>query len=355
MPQEKIIRVLVVDDSAYIRKVLTQILQRSPFIEVVGTASNGREALEKVEELNPDVITLDLIMPEMDGITFIEEQMKKKPIPIVVCSIASETGELAMKALDSGAVDFIQKPTALATEKIFEITEEITQKVKAASLIDLSKLLNQITKPEKKIEVEKITTTKEAVVIGVSTGGPQALRSIIPLLPSDFPIPVLIVLHMPEGYTKLFAEKLNELSNLNVIEAQGDELVKPGTVYLAKAGKHLLVERRSDGNVYTKTDSKPLDLPHRPSIDVLFSSAAEVYKEKLIGIVLTGMGDDGLKGCTEIKKNGGFVLTEAESTAIVYGMPKAVYDAGLSDMQVPLYELVQKLIEVVKNENSNSR
>lgn len=349
MNQDKIIRVLVVDDSAYIRKVLTQILQRSPFIEVVGTAQNGLEALDKVKELNPDVITLDLIMPEMDGITFIEEQMKRQPKPIVVCSIASETGELAMKALELGAVDFIQKPTALATDKIFEITDDIINKVKSASTVDLKKFEAHLkTKPEKKFEIKEITPVKEAIVIGVSTGGPQALRSIIPLLPENFPIPIFIVLHMPEGYTKLFAEKLNEISNLQVIEAQGNELVQPGIVYLAKAGKHLLVERRNDGNVYTKVDAKPLDLPHRPSVDVLFSSAAEVYKEKLVGVVLTGMGEDGLKGCREIKKWGGTVLTESEATAIVYGMPKVVYDAGLSDKQVHLYEIVQVLMEEIK-------
>lgn len=350
MVQEKIVRVLVVDDSAYIRKVLTQILQRSPFIEVIDTASNGKEALEKVEKLNPDVISLDLIMPEMDGITFIEEQMKRKPIPIVVCSIASETGELALKALELGAVDFIQKPTALATEKIFEITDEIIEKIKAASRVNIQKLQEEIKLPlAKKFDIEKtFTPTKDVIAIGVSTGGPQALRTIIPLLPENFPVPILIVLHMPEGYTKMYAEKLNEISNLNVIEAQGNELVQPGFVYLAKAGKHLLVERKEDGKVYTKVDAKPLDLLHRPSVDILLQSVAEVYKDKSIAVVLTGMGEDGLKGCKEIKKNGGMVIAEAESTAIVYGMPKVVADAGLADKQVPLYEIVQTLTEVIK-------
>lgn len=350
MIQEKIVRVLVVDDSAYIRKVLTQILHRSPFIEVIDTASNGKEALEKAEKLNPDVISLDLIMPEMDGITFIEEQMKRKPIPIVVCSIASETGELALKALELGAVDFIQKPTALATEKIFEITDEIIEKIKAASKVNIQKLQEEIRLPFiKKFEIEKtFTPTRNIIAIGVSTGGPQALRTIIPLLPENFPVPILIVLHMPEGYTKMYAEKLNEISNLNVIEAQGNELVQPGFVYLAKAGKHLMVERREDGKVYTKVDAKPLDLLHRPSVDILFQSVAEVYKEKAIAVVLTGMGEDGLKGCKEIKKNGGMIISEAESTAIVYGMPKVVTDAGLADKQVPLYEIVQTLTEVIK-------
>lgn len=350
MLQEKIVRVLVVDDSAYIRKVLTQILQRSPFIEVIDTASNGKEALEKVEKLNPDVVSLDLIMPEMDGITFIEEQMKRKPLPIVVCSIASETGELALKALELGAVDFIQKPTALATEKIFEITDEIIEKIKAASRVNIQKLQEEIKfTSTKKFEIEKkFTPTKDIIVIGVSTGGPQALRAIIPLLPENFPVPILIVLHMPEGYTKMYAEKLNEISNLNVIEAQGNELVQAGFVYLAKAGKHLMVERREDGNVYTKVDAKPLDLLHRPSVDILFQSAAEVYKDKVLGVVLTGMGDDGLKGSKEIKKYGGMIITEAESTAIVYGMPKVVTDAGLADKQLPLYEIVQTLTEVIK-------
>lgn len=154
---------------------------------------------------------------------------------------------------------------------------------------------------------------------------------------------------MPEGYTKIFAEKLNELSNLTVIETQGDEIVQPGFVYLAKAGKHLLVERRSDGNIYTKLDIKPVDLIHRPSVDILFSSAAQVYKDKLIGVVLTGMGNDGLVGCREIKKYGGKVIVESEETSIIYGMPKMIFDAGLSDKQVPLYNLISALNEELKS------
>lgn len=348
MPPQKIIRLLIVDDSAYIRKILTQIVSKSPFIEVVGTATNGKEALEKVKELNPDIVLTDLIMPEMDGIGFIEEQMKRRPIPIVVCSVATESGELALTSLELGAIDFVHKPTALATDKIFEISDQIIEKVKLASEVDLQKTLKRINEkpPLERAEIpKKIVKNKEAIVIGVSTGGPQALRSIIPILPKDFPPPILIVLHMPEGYTKIFAEKLNESSNLTVIETQGDEIVQPGFVYLAKAGKHLSVERRSDGNVYTKLDIKPVDLIHRPSVDVLFSSAAQVYKDKLIGVVLTGMGNDGTVGCSEIKKYGGKVIVESEETSIVYGMPKMVLEAGLSDKQVPLYNLISALNE----------
>ncbi len=346
----QIIRVLVVDDSAYIRKVVSQMLARSPFIEVAGTARDGREALEKVAELNPDVVTLDLIMPELDGVGFLREQMARRPIPVVVVSIASESGELAFQALQAGAVDFVQKPTALATERVFEIADELVAKVKAAAGVSLSHLKTLVeaapvaapaAPPPRRAGLVDI------VVIGVSTGGPQALRLLIPQLPADFPVPVAIVLHMPVGYTELYAQKLDELSPLRVVEAREGEEARPGVVLLAPAGRHLTLMRSGDERVTAHLDIRPLDTLHRPSVDVLFRSAVEVYDGRVLGVVLTGMGSDGKEGAAWIKARGGLVFTEAEESCVVYGMPRSVVEAGLSDRSIPLHEMARAILEVV--------
>src|SRR4030095_5560520 len=210
----KVIRVLIIDDSAYVRKVVTQILSRSPFIEVVGTARDGLEGLEKVKQLKPDVVTCDLIMPEMDGVEFVREQAKRGLIPIVIMSIASETAEMALAALELGAVDFVQKPTALASEKILEVSDELIAKVKTASAISLERL--PTIKPTAPLVFKAATPHDgkiDIVVIGISTGGPQALRYLIPQLPVDFPVPLTVVMHMPVGYTEMYASRLNELSS----------------------------------------------------------------------------------------------------------------------------------------------
>ena len=345
---DKLNKVLIIDDSAYIRKVLRQILSKSPFLDVVGAAGNGEEALEMVESLEPDVITCDLIMPVMDGVIFIGKQMKKRPIPIVVVSIASESGELALNALEAGAVSFIQKPTALATDRVLEMSEELINAVKEATTVSMQALQKQMgltpePLPEKKIEKSAF----ELLVIGISTGGPQGLKSVIPILPANFPIPIAIVLHMPVGYTELYAQKLNEISNLTVKEAhEGDELI-PGTVLLAPAGRHLVIKRNLDKRAVAHLDAKPFDTPHRPSVDVLFESAAMAMGENILGIVMTGMGSDGTEGCAWIKSRGGVVLTEAEESCIVYGMPRSVTEAGFSDYQVPLHQIANKIMEII--------
>jgi two-component system, chemotaxis family, protein-glutamate methylesterase/glutaminase len=329
------LRVLVVDDSAYIRKVVREMLSRSPSIDVVGTARDGEEALELVETLQPDVVTCDLIMPGMDGITFIQRQMSIRPVPIVIISIAAETSERVLSGLDAGAVDFVQKPTALATEKVFDIAEELIAKVTAAAGAPVARMLQ----PASAVPVPLTLTFKDRysiVVIGVSTGGPQGLKAVIPRLPADFPVPVAIVLHMPLGYTEAYAKRLEEASALAVVEAREGEEVRPGIVLVAPAGRHLAFERDGTGRVVTRLDVRPLDTPHRPAVDVLFQSAAEVYGERVLAVVMTGMGRDGREGAAWIKARGGTVLTEAEETCVVYGMPRSVVEAGLSDEAVPL-------------------
>ncbi len=346
---EQIVRVLVVDDSAYVRKVLKQMLSRSPFIEVVGTARDGIEALELVEQLHPDVVTTDLIMPNMDGVEFLREQMKRHPVPTIVVSIANEGGEMALEALDAGAIDFVQKPTALATEKVFEISNELIQKVKAAASVSLKRLVPVSTNAT--ISTPLIRSPRsgliEIVVLGISTGGPQALTFLIPQLPANLPVPIAIVLHMPIGYTEMFAHRLNEISPLEVSEAREGEAVKAGKVFVAPAGRHLSFIRKLDGTVVTHLDARPFDTLHRPSVDVMFQSAAEVFRDRVLGIVMTGMGSDGKQGTAWIKAQGGLIFTEAEETCIVYGMPRSVDEAGLSDKSVPLDQIATAILEVL--------
>jgi two-component system chemotaxis response regulator CheB len=266
-------------------------------------------------------------------------------------SIANETAEAALTALDAGAIDFVQKPTALASEKIFEVSSELIDKVKAAGNITLNKLPLAAPPPS---PVKSVTTAAivgshavDLVAIGISTGGPQALKRLIPQLPEDFPVPVVMVMHMPIGYTEMYAAKLNELSQLEVCEAaEGDE-VKAGRVFLAPAGRHLKFARDANGQVLVHLDAKPFDSLHRPSVDVLFQSAAEVYGNRLLGVVMTGMGSDGKQGAAWIKSQGGLIFTEAESSCVVYGMPSVVLEAGLSDKSVALADMAHAIREVV--------
>jgi two-component system chemotaxis response regulator CheB len=343
MSQARVLRVLVVDDSAYVRKVVSQLLSRSPFLEVVGTARDGQEALERVVELEPDVVTCDLIMPNLDGVGFVREQMSRKPIPIVIVSVASESGELVLNALDAGAVDVVQKPTALASERLLEISDDLIAKVKTAADARLRRPSDaKVATSPPPIGSRGIF---DIVVLGISTGGPQALRALIPRLPAGLTVPVAVVLHMPVGYTELYARKLDELSPLHVVEATAGLHVQPGTVLIAPAGRHLSMRRGADGNVVTHLDVRPLDTPHRPSVDVLFQSAADVYAGRVLGVVMTGMGSDGREGAAWIKAKGGRVLTEAEETCVVYGMPRSVVEAGLSDRSVGLDDMADAIVE----------
>ncbi len=338
----ELVRVLIVDDSAYVRKVIRQMLSRSPFLDVIGAARDGREALEMVEELKPDVITCDLIMPELDGVGFIREQMSRRPIPIVVVSVASESGELVLSALDAGAVDFVQKPTALATDRLLEISDELIGKVKTAA--GARPAMIRTGSP---LAMRRPVTpgAVDIVVIGISTGGPQALKMLIPRLPAELSVPVAIVLHMPVGYTELYARKLNEQSALTVLEAQGGEVLAAGSVYIAPAGRHLTLRRSAGGQVMTHLDVRPLDTPYRPSVDALFHSAADVYGSRVLAIVMTGMGSDGREGAAWIKAKGGAVLTESEESCVVYGMPRSIVEAGLSDGAVVLERMADALLE----------
>jgi two-component system, chemotaxis family, protein-glutamate methylesterase/glutaminase len=346
---ERVIRILVVDDSAYVRKTVSQILSRVPSFEVVGTARDGADALERVRELQPDVVTVDLIMPGMDGAEFTRRVMEVHPVPVVVVSIASESSERVLAALDAGAIDFVQKPTALATEKVFEMSEELVSKIRAAAQASLVRVRPQAAAAAVVTAGGLAGAVRrgivDIVVIGISTGGPQALKALIPQLQPDFPVPVAIVLHMPVGYTEMYAQRLDEASALTVCEASEGVPVRPGVVLIAPAGRHLTFRRTAAGDVVTHLDLRPLDTPHRPSVDVLFHSAAEVYGGRVLGVIMTGMGADGREGAAWIKAAGGCILTEAEESCVVYGMPRSVVEAGLSDASVTLDGLQQAILE----------
>jgi two-component system chemotaxis response regulator CheB len=329
------IRTLIVDDSAFVRKIVRQMLSCSPLIEVVGFASDGEEALERMEELAPDVVTCDLNMRGLGGVEFVRRQMARRPVPILILTSSPSDAEAVLEAMEAGAVDFIRKPSALANDDLLRIREELIGKVQAAAQAPLQNLRPAPAEPLPALAPAP-PTKADVVVLGISTGGPQALRYLVPQLPAELPVPLLIVLHMPVGYTALFASKLNEMSRLKVTEVREGEVITAGTAYVAQAGRHLTLERSSSGDVVARLTLQPHDKPHRPSVDVLFQSAAEIYQARTLAIVMTGMGDDGKKGAAAIKGKGGRVLTEAESSCIIYGMPRTVDEAGLSDESIPL-------------------
>lgn len=338
-----IIRVLVVDDSAFVRKIVREMLSGNPYIEVVGIASEGEEALRKAAEIKPDVITCDLTMRGMGGVEFVRAQMSKRPTPILVVSASAGDAEDVLEAISAGAVDFIQKPTALASEELLMLREELIAKVKAAARAPVENL-HIVAVDQKPVTVPtRQTRNFDAVLIGISTGGPQALRLLLPQLSVEFPAPILIVLHMPVGYTAMFAAKLNELSALEVVEAQDGQLLRPGLAVLAQAGRHLMISRTARGDLVTRLGTQPAHKPHCPSVDVLFESGAAVFGARALAVVMTGMGSDGREGAAWIKAKGGTVLTEAEESCVIYGMPRSVDEAGLSDAKIPLGKMAEEI------------
>lgn len=346
----RLVRVLVVDDSAFARKIVREMLTGDPLIEVIATARDGQEALTLVEELKPDVVTCDLTMPRLDGPAFVRAQMARRPLPIVILSSAAEDTEEVLESLAAGAIDVLRKPTALATHDLLRIREDLIGKVRAAAQAPAHNLMQSMGAPAplpSRAHTTTSATKLDVVCIGISTGGPQALRKFIPQFPKDFPVPIAMVLHMPIGYTAMFAQKLDEISELTVREAEAGDLLRPGVALLAPAGKHLKFCRDAAGDVRAELSMAPLDKIHRPSVDVLFRSAAEVFHDRVLGVVMTGMGDDGKEGAAWIKAQGGTVLTEAESSCVIYGMPRSVVEAGLSDAAVSLSEMTETICKYV--------
>ncbi|MBU5637831.1 chemotaxis response regulator protein-glutamate methylesterase [Geomonas sp. Red69] len=337
---QKKIRVLVVDDSAFVRRAILRMFEKSPDIEVVGVAANGESAVELARSLRPDVITLDVQMPVLDGLSALELIMKECPAPVIMFSCLTGKGaEKTMKALDIGAVDFVDKSSAGGAMDIGALAKELTGKIKVAAGVDLEKLRAAARKAGTAPPSRGRTKGEgaEVVVMGTSTGGPPALQQVLGRMQPP-PCPILIVQHMPPGFTASLAARLDRHSALTVREASDGEVVVAGNVYLAPAGWHMRL-RRKDGALQVWLDPAPGGHLHCPSVDALFDSAAEVCGDRTLGVVLTGMGKDGAAGARAIKKAGGRIVVETEETAIVYGMPKAVADAVSVDAAVPLYEV----------------
>ena len=322
------IRVLVVDDSALMRKLIPQMLQHDNSIEVVGTAMDGSFALKKIEELKPNVVTLDLEMPGMNGIDALKEIMRREPVPVIVFSSHSTEGaSVTMKALGLGAFDFLAKPKD-ATAHLAESAKELIAKVKAAAECKLKPRLRAADLPRReKLPTPVVSNPTRVVAIGVSTGGPQAMEYLLSTLPADFPGTIVVVQHMPEGFTDMFARRLDELSPLRVKEAQSGDLLQPGRVLICPGSRHMKVKRLPLGDVVVLND-EPRVNGHRPSADVLLRSVGEEFKGLAVGVLMTGMGDDGAEGLGAIKREGGTTIAQSEDSCVVYGMPKAAIERG---------------------------
>lgn len=336
------IRVLVVDDSAFVRKVVREIFAGSDWVDVVGAARDGREALELTATLSPDLVICDLRMPNMDGVKFVRKQMALRPLPILILSAAAQDEAEVIEALGAGAVDVVQKPTALATDDLKAVRDTLVEKVREAMRVPVANLIREL-EPSKPLTRSAAAGKVDVVLIGISTGGPQALRRMMPLFAADFPVPIAIVLHMPVGYTALYAEKLNEVCALAVKEAQDGDVLRPGLALIAAAGRHLVFHRNTAGQTVAQLTLQPVEKIHRPSVDVMFRSAAEIFRERVLAVVMTGMGYDGTEGAAWVKAQGGRVFTEDEKSCVIYGMPRSVAEAGLSDLAVPLDEMAQTI------------
>jgi len=328
-------RVLVVDDSAFARTVLARML-RAHDIDVVATARDGDDALERIAALDPDVVTLDLTMPGRDGLDVLRELGGRARPRVIVVSISDVDTERGAEALTLGAIDLVAKPTALASDRLHEITDELVAKVLAASLAPPVQAI-----PGR--AVRRITAAHaELVMIGTSTGGPQALSRVISALPQDLRAPVAVVLHIPAGFTEALAQRLDRSSAIHVVEAVDGLEVVPGVVVIARGGSHLRIHRRG-GTLRAEVSPLPVRL-HVPSVDELLLSGADAVGAGALGIVLTGMGNDGLEGARAIAAVGGTLITESAATCVVYGMPRSIDEAALGSVSVRLEEIAQEII-----------
>jgi two-component system chemotaxis response regulator CheB len=356
------IRVLIVDDSGVMRRILSDIITQDKEMEVIGTAADGIEAIQKVESFHPHVITMDVNMPRMNGILAVEHIMKSYPTPIVMISSVTQYGaEVTLKALELGAVDFIAKPSGDISLDIESLREEIIAKVKTAAKIKVVRTVSKSIRspksstralklnslPISKVYPSSPTEGVSVVAIGSSTGGPYALNVILSELPVHFPCPILIVQHMPEKFTKELAKQLNQKTALKVVEAQDGDKIKPGTVYIAPGSHHMKVT--PPGIIQLSRGEKVNG--YRPSVDVLMSSVSEVYGKKAIVVLLTGMGSDGARGLYKIKQAQGKTLVQDEQTCTVFGMPKAAIELGGVDYIVPLPLIARRLMGLVRHGN----
>lgn len=356
----KKIRVLIVDDSASVRQVMTQVLSADPDIEVMGVAADPFVAAKKIQEEIPDVITLDVEMPRMDGITFLRKLMAQRPIPVVMCSSLTEAGsETLMQALEAGAVDIILKPKIAAADHLAEAAAAIRETVKGAAAARLGTSRRRViapSEPAAKLTADVVLpppsgramakTTEMVICVGASTGGTEALRELLVALPANTP-GMVIVQHMPEKFTAAFAKRLNSLCEVEVKEAEHGDPVLRGHVLIAPGGKHMLLERQGARYVVAIKEG-PLVSRHRPSVDVLFRSAARSAAANAMGVIMTGMGDDGARGMKEMHEVGAFTVAQDEETSVVFGMPKEAIAHGGVDRTVALDQIAREILAADK-------
>jgi two-component system, chemotaxis family, protein-glutamate methylesterase/glutaminase len=351
--EENLVKVIVIDDSAFMRKSLTLMLESDPEIKVIATAQDGREGIEKIEKLKPDIVTLDIDMPGMDGLTALKIIMEQMPVPVLmVSSLTTEGAQATIQAFDLGAVDFLSKDLSYVSTNIKNIKYELIEKVKQiarSSLIHTRFRMRRLVqstrykKPQIKPKLKKVSFGSvmmdfHAVVVGISTGGPQALLKMIPKLSKNFPLGVAIVQHMPPHFTRTLAERLNSISNVFVKEAEQGEPMEPGKVLFAPGGKQMTF-CNSSPHITVEVSDKPIDILYRPSVDLMMTSAAVTYNSPLLGIIMTGMGKDGTEGLKLIKSKGGYVVAQDEESCVVYGMPRAALEEGVVDTMLSLDDI----------------
>jgi len=339
MSRDREIKVLIVDDSPFVRKALLRIFDSEPTISVVGVARNGKEAIEKTLSLKPDVLTLDIMMPVVDGIETLKVIMEQSPLPVLVLSqFTHEGAALTLKALELGAMDFVDK-SSKGLMDFLALAAEIVSKVKAIAHNEPKKLVYE----PRVLSGYRSQGIVDVVAIGASTGGPPALEMILQKFPRDISFGILIVQHMPKGFTATLAERLDSMCGIHVKEAEDREKIEPGTALIAPSGLHMKAWK---GGRAIRLEGEPLNLIHRPSVDVLFQSVGEVYGERSMGVILTGMGSDGASGMGIIKEKGGATLAQDEETSVIFGMPKVAIKSGVVDKVVPLTEMAE---EIMKN------
>jgi len=345
------IRVLIVDDSAVVRQILSDVLSSDPEIEVIGTASDPFVAADRIEEQTPDVITLDIEMPRMDGLTFLQKIMQQHPIPVIICSTLAEEGaQSTLMALEYGAVDIITKPR-IGTKQFLEDSSVLLREAVKAAARARVRMLSPHRKVEPKLTADAILpratsamleTTEKVVVIGASTGGTEALRAVLEVLPADSP-GIVVVQHMPEVFTRAFANRLDGLCQISVKEAEPNDTVLRGRALIAPGSLHTLL-KRSGARYYVEVRDGPLVSRHRPSVDVLFRSAARYAGRNAVGVIMTGMGDDGARGMLEMKEAGAATIAQDEATSVVFGMPNEAIKRGGVDEVLPLQSIARSIL-----------
>jgi len=354
------INVVVIDDSAFMRKSISVMLESDPGIKVIATARDGKDGIEKIRQFKPDIVTLDIEMPVMDGLTALGIIMKEMPLPVLmISSLTSDGAKATVDALSLGAVDFIPKELSYVSLDIIKIRDELIGKVKEivhsrSLLFRLQRIKSASSHVEHKNPVSQTTRTSngkmpdkqlKAVTIGISTGGPFALLQMIPKLPKNFPVGLAVVQHMPPRFTKSMADRLDGLSQIRVREAADGDAMEPGLALIAPGGQHMTFAR-SSGTIRVKISDEPRNTLYHPCADIMMTSAAEVFDAPLLGLIMTGMGKDGLEGLKAIKRKGGFVVAQDESSCVVYGMPKAAVDEGVADVIHPLDEIAGTLTKI---------